>query len=38
LASFALAAFSYALIAAFFAFGAAWSFYLRAATFFWALS
>jgi hypothetical protein len=38
LASLALAALSYALIAAFLAFGASASFFLRAATFFWALS
>ena len=38
LANLALAALSYLLIAAFFAFGAVRSFFLRAATFFWALS
>jgi len=38
LASLTLAALSKALYAAFFALGAAASFFLRAATFFWALS
>jgi len=38
LASFALADLSCALMAAFFAFGASASFFLRAATFFWAFS